>query len=104
MILNIEDLGSAMFEELAFENLFITPNYSEILTHILTLEAEMNYQIYAMSNNGGGTIMKVKELIELLGAFNGELEVLVDCRELDNVVIYEDVNYYQEETVVMVNT
>ena len=25
MILNIEDLGSAMFEELAFENLFITP-------------------------------------------------------------------------------
>ena len=52
MILNIEDLGSAMFEELAFENLFITPSYSEILTHILTLEAEMNYQIYAMSNNG----------------------------------------------------
>lgn len=48
--------------------------------------------------------MKVKELIELLGAFNGELEVLVDCRELENVVIYEDVNYYQEETVVMVNT
>ena len=48
--------------------------------------------------------MKVKELIELLGAFNGELEVLVDCRELDNVIIYEDVNYYQEETVVMVNT
>lgn len=28
------------------------PSYSEILTHILTLEAEMNYQIYAMSNNG----------------------------------------------------
>ena len=52
MILNIEDLGSAMFEELAFEKLFITPSYSEILTHILTLEAEMNYQIYAMSNNG----------------------------------------------------
>mgnify|MGYP006376462437 CR=1 FL=1 len=25
MILNIEDFGSAMFEELAFENLFITP-------------------------------------------------------------------------------
>ena len=48
--------------------------------------------------------MKVKELIELLGAFNGELEVLVDFRELDNVVIYEDVNYYQDETVVMVNT
>ena len=52
MILNIEDLGNVMFEELAFENLFITPSYSEILTHILTLEAEMNYQIYAMSNNG----------------------------------------------------
>ena len=48
--------------------------------------------------------MKVKELIELLGAFNGELEVLVDCRELDHIVIYEDVDYYQDETVVMVNT
>ena len=104
MSIDIEDLGSVVFEELAFENLFITPSCSEILPHILTLEAEMNYQIYAMSNNGGGTIMKVKELIELLGAFNGELEVLVDCRELDNVVIYEDVNYYQEDTVVMVNT
>ena len=52
MNLDIEDLGSVVFEELAFENLFITPSYSEILPHILTLEAEMNYQIYAMSNNG----------------------------------------------------
>ena len=60
MILNIEDLGSAMFEELAFENLFITPSHSEILTHILTLEAEMNYQIYAMSNNGVELSWKLK--------------------------------------------
>ena len=52
MSIDIEDLGSVVFEELAFENLFITPSYSEILPHILTLEAEMNYQIYAMSNNG----------------------------------------------------
>lgn len=52
----------------------------------------------------GGMVVKVKELIELLGAFNGDLEVLVDCRELDNVVLYEDVNYYQDETVVMINT
>ena len=52
MSIDIEDLGSVVFEELAFENLFITPSNSEILTHILTLEAEMNYQIYAMSNNG----------------------------------------------------
>ena len=52
MSIDIEDLGSVVFEELAFENLFITPSYSEVLTHILTLEAEMNYQIYAMSNNG----------------------------------------------------
>ena len=52
MSIDIEDLGSVVCEELAFENLFIAPSYSEILTHILTLEAEMNYQIYAMSNNG----------------------------------------------------
>lgn len=52
MSLDIEDLGSVVFEELAFENLFIPPSFSETLTHVLTLEAEMNYQIYAISNNG----------------------------------------------------
>ena len=48
--------------------------------------------------------MKVKELIELLEVFDGDLEVMVDCWSLDNVVVYESNDYYQNETVVMIDT
>lgn len=48
--------------------------------------------------------MKVKELVELLEVFDGDLEVMVDCRSLDNVVVYESNDYYQDEAVVMIDT
>lgn len=48
--------------------------------------------------------MKVKELIELLEVFDGDLEVLVDCRSLDSVNVYESNDYYQDESVVMIDT
>ena len=48
--------------------------------------------------------MKVKELIELLEVFDKDLEVRLDCRSLDSAVVYESNDYYQDETVVMIDT
>lgn len=65
---------------------------------------KLNQSIIKVFATDIGECMKVKELIELLEAFDGDLEVLVDCRSLDNAVVYESNDYYQDETVVMLDT
>lgn len=50
---------------------------------------KLNQSIIKVFATDIGECMKVKELIELLEAFDGDLEVLVDCLNLDSVNVVD---------------
>lgn len=45
--------------------------------------------------------MTVGELIELLKTFDQDAEVLIECRDIDNLESYESTDFYKDGTKVL---
>ena len=56
---------------------------------------------YAYMFNERRSVMTVGELIELLEQHPKGVEVLIDCRNLDNSIVYLQEDYYHDGTPVV---